>query len=337
MANWSHLFCQPELTENILLHDDEILRGDAAFFVALAHKPFHACLRRHFGSQRARRPFATPVSAVACSLERFLYVAGSPRRPPWLSRWDEKTASHLAASGDVGVMREARSRQLPWDSETFTAAATHGHMALLDYLWEEECPVNLFRWWTPSPTIARVVKANRVEVLGWIHRKGFGKWRKALCVIAAEEGALDALRWLSETAQLPLETRALNRAAINGHHDVVEWLHHVAKPTGAELCPLFVPSTSYGAALHGRLATLQWMDREGYPWDRVDCLNAASIGGWYATAEWIYDQIDPAQVPHQKMIDDVNGAKRGRRRRRGRGLELDHGRIIDMLRRGMMD
>ena len=144
-------------------------------------------------------------------------------------------------------------------------------------------------------------------------------------------------RWLSETAQLPLETKALNRAVANGHHDVVEWLHRVAKPPGAELCPLFKPSTSYGAAFHGRLATLQWMAREGYSWDRLSCLEAASVEGWYAIVEWIYGQIDSVLIPHQKMIDIVNEAKRGRRRRkRGRDLERDHDRVVDMLRRGMI-
>ena len=86
--------------------------------------------------------------------------------------------------GSAAVGAAAR---LPGDKETCTSAAKGGHLAVLQWAWQQGCP-----W--DSPTCTWAAKGGHLAALQWARQHGC-PWDEATCSSAAEGGHLAVLQW----------------------------------------------------------------------------------------------------------------------------------------------
>ena len=125
-----------------------------------------------------------------------------------------------------------------------------------------------------------------VEAVRWLMGRGAQldelRWtpptvrRYSVCAMAAQEGHLEALRWVRDHGcGWNLTTCA--RAAANGHLEVLRWARANGCEWNAETCA--------GAAGGGHLEVLRWARENGCRWDWRTLANAAG-GGHLEVVQW---------------------------------------------------
>jgi hypothetical protein len=102
------------------------------------------------------------------------------------------------------------------------------------------------------------------------------KLRDEACLIAAQEGALEALQWARENG-CEWDWRTCVDAAEYGHLAVLQWARKNGCPWGADICAY--------AARGGHLAILQWARENGCEWNSMTCAYAAR-GGHLSVLQW---------------------------------------------------
>ncbi len=109
------------------------------------------------------------------------------------------------------------------------------------------------------------------------------KLRDRACIIAAQEGALEALKWLRAN-DYPWSRMTCAMAARGGHLDVLRWAHENGCNWNAWTCAY--------AAKGGHLKILQWARENGCFWDEQTCAEAAK-GGHLGVLQWAHAQGCP--------------------------------------------
>lgn len=187
-------------------------------------------------------------------------------------------------SGELAVLKWARSRENPWDEKTCASAAYIGQFDILKWAHENGCPWN-------EETCQLAAHSSRLDILKWAHENGC-PWDVYTFSNAAESGSFEMLEYLLEQ-KCPSDTMACQMAA---NLDVLKWLRERKFPwdegTCAELarkgdlvalewayengCPPFW-ACEY-AARDGKLESIKWARFKGFPWNEDTCLEAASHG-----------------------------------------------------------
>jgi hypothetical protein len=179
----------------------------------------------------------------------------------------------IAHAGDIDAVRWARSQAAADGLEMpclCPYAASGGHLALLQTLHAEGCPL-------PS-AFAYELAAGRghLEVLQWLRAKGCPWELDRVYLAAANEGRVAVLRWLRannviEHSDVQRDRWALH-AARYGNREMLAWLRD--EGGGFQ----WSPKLCAAAAAGGRLATLKWLRANGCPWLKDTCGMAVGNG-----------------------------------------------------------
>jgi hypothetical protein len=117
-------------------------------------------------------------------------------------------------------------KKCEWDYRTINVAARQGNLEMVKYCVANECPIN-----------------------------------EEACVLAAENGQLECLKYLREEVKLPWDSYTALRAARNGHLHILEYLVERKFDKYSELA-------CWGAAMNGHLNCLKYLhETTKAPWN----------------------------------------------------------------------
>ncbi|AVK75268.1 Ankyrin repeat domain containing protein [Pandoravirus quercus] len=176
----------------------------------------------------------------------------------------------LARSGRLAVLQWAHAEGCPVDSRMCVAAASGGHVDVLDWArntlgwrvygpyggkygshhfhYDEKQPRESAQWLDTDSCAHAAAAAGQNSVIQWVREQGRGV-HATVCDTAAEHGQIHTIRWMRSTH-----------------------------------CP-WDEDTCAAAARGGQLATLQWLRANRCPWDRKT-YRAAVEKGHHAVGEW---------------------------------------------------
>ena len=152
-----------------------------------------------------------------------------------------------ARSGQLEELKLLRADGCPCDIRTSCAAATGGHLEVLQWLrGNGRCPWNI-------RMCSAAAQGGHLEVLQWLHANGC-PWDTETCSGAARGGHLEVLLWARANG-CPWDLNTCQEAATGGHFEVLQWLRANGCPWDATTC--------YCAARGGPLEVLQWARANG--------------------------------------------------------------------------
>ena len=184
-------------------------------------------------------------------------------------KWDERTCLLAANSGHLHVLKWARSRGAPWDGELLMEALRGGdrrrvrkptdppdnHYETFVWAIENGAPVD------DEQLLYEVAAAvGSLPVLNYLKDQYGGAWRSP-----------EEWRQLLIDAITHIHSGPVSAAAMNGHVDVLEWLHNIAMEhansvPGFALPEYFFEQIVSRAASNSRdpVAVLRWCHEKGH-------------------------------------------------------------------------
>ena len=214
-----------------------------------------------------------------------------------------------ARQGHVEILKFAEKRSLKRGIEVCVGAAKGGHLACLQYAYEDG-----HRW------KEKVCPMHNLPIVLYARSVG-AVWPERACCEAAELGAIDMLQFLHEGNDYPypISSKALLAAVWMGNTDCVRYLRSIDIPlTGGE-CEIaayrghldtlkyLVESgcrynilTSWMCTIHDQVECLQYLRKSGCPWDcatqtncKHDCTDSSTACGSCSKASIIYHRKAP--------------------------------------------
>jgi hypothetical protein len=128
-------------------------------------------------------------------------------------------------------------------------------ISTLEFAWENK---SLWpRWWSADELFcSQVARTNKLELLKWAQEEKKCKWNKSTIEVAAFIGNLEMVKYCVAN-ECPIDERACENAAENGHLEVLKYLREEAKaPWGWK--------TAYWAAQNGHLHILEYLVERKY-------------------------------------------------------------------------
>jgi len=271
-----------------------------------ARVPFQFVLKLVCRALRDAGPKETEIPlSVACrtaTLFRWALRIGCP------FQWNATLSHRMARHGAVNALSWARSHALKWDSKTCMKAAKHGHLAVLQ-LVARAGPLaggwSLDRTMFDKRVFAYAAGGGHMEIIQWLHERQC-PWNEEACLAAARFGHLEVLQWL-RARDCPWNMWCLHNAAWGGHTEVVVW----ARVNGCKwsrYATMWAARNGHietlralrrmgcrwdekacmWAAKEGRLDVLQYLrtgDDGVCPWDSETCW-AAAVAGQLEVLQW---------------------------------------------------
>ena len=160
-------------------------------------------------------------------------------------------AENAALRGYLDILKLLKSRGLIMHSSMYLCAAKSGHMEVLLWLRENECP------WSDL-TCAVAAKYGHMDILEWARANG--SWDEWTCSYAAKGGQIDILKWLrAQNPPCPWNELTCAYAAENGHLEVLKWMRAQDPP-----CEWDEGTCCY-AAIGRHTDVLKWARDNGCP------------------------------------------------------------------------
>jgi len=164
-----------------------------------------------------------PVNVLACAhaanyghLECLKYLHEVAKAP-----WDSRTANWAASNGHLHILEYLVEREYDEYNEFACAnAAGNGHLDCLKYLHEEaKAP---WDWKTAN----RAASNGHLHILEYLVERKYDEFQynEYVCVVAAEYGHLDCLKFLHETAKAPWDEWAVRYAHEYHHPECLQYL-----------------------------------------------------------------------------------------------------------------
>jgi len=202
-------------------------------------------------------------------------------RPGALAGWsldrtmfNKRVFAYAAGGGHMGVIQWLCEHQCPWDEEACLAAARFGHLEVLQWLRARDCPWNMW-------CLHNAAWGGHTEVVVWARTNGC-KWSRYATMWAARNGHLETLQVLRRMG-CRWDEQACMWAAREGRLEVLKYLR-----TGdGGVCPWDEKACMW-AAKEGRLEVLQYLrtgDGGACPWDSETCW-AAAVAGHLEVLQW---------------------------------------------------
>eukprot|EP00891_Asterochloris_glomerata_P004079 jgi/Astpho2/4079/fgenesh1_pm.00063_%23_32_t len=119
----------------------------------------------------------------------------------WHGDFDEDISEAVARKGHLAVLRCLQHHGCAWDWRTCKAAATGGHLAVLQYAHQNG-------W-------------GHLAVLQYARQNGCG-WGPGVCLAAGRHGNLSILKWLRQHG-CPWEWWTNSQAACSGQLEILKW------------------------------------------------------------------------------------------------------------------
>lgn len=178
--------------------------------------------------------------------------------------FDKRVFAYAAGGGHMEVIRWLHERQCPWNEEACLAAARFGHLEVLQWMRERGCPWNMW-------CLHNAAWGGHTEVVVWARTNGC-KWNRYATMWAARNGHLETLRALRRMGAR-WDEKACMWAAKEGRLEVLQYLR-----TGdGGVCP-WDSETCWAAAVAGHLEVLQWARANGCEWKWTTWAGAALTG-----------------------------------------------------------
>ena len=235
----------------------------------------------------------------ALQFTRRLDCAWEVEDPDW--PWAKNAGVAAASGGHLAVLQWARAQQppCPWDALTCTAAAEGGHLAVLQWARSQPPPCP----WDES-TCTAAAYGGHLAVLQWARaQQPPCPWDEETCRLAARQGQLAALEWLrAQQPPCPWDKSTCIAAASGGQLAVLQWARSQRPP-----CP-WDESTCTAAAYDGQLAVLQWAraQQPPCPWGVSTCI-AAAFRGHLAVLQWARAQQPPCPWDEKAFTAAASG------------------------------
>ena len=100
-----------------------------------------------------------------------------------------------AYQGNLEMVKYCAANECPIDEDLCAAAADGGHLECLKYLREEVK--------APWDSDTAAVKNGHLHIIEYLVERKYDQFGESACVLAAENGQLDCLKYLHETAKAP--------------------------------------------------------------------------------------------------------------------------------------
>ncbi|EGZ23387.1 hypothetical protein PHYSODRAFT_344427 [Phytophthora sojae] len=219
----------------------------------------------------------------------------------------EWALKNAAGKGHLEVVKLLTNEGLVFlDGQAFCDAATHGHLAVVQWLKE-----NNLGWNMAYKAIDLAAANGHLEVVRYLHEICSAVCTHKTMRAAASNGHLRVVQWLhaqfSEDLSVDLyaagtkqqfNTTVMDVAAMNGHLHVLKYLHDVAlametvdllqESTGATV-PTCTPAAIQFAAAGGHLEVLQWLHVNYWTEPLVDVMDVAASSGNLAMVKWLHE------------------------------------------------
>ena len=144
------------------------------------------------------------------------------------SLFDEQTCAFAAYGGHLEVLVWLRENNCPWNEATCRCAAWGGHLDVLKYAHEKGCP------WDARTCMVVAARGGHLEVLKNLHEKGC-YWDASTCSEAAEGGHLEVLKYAHEKGS-PWDEWTCSEAAKGGHLEVLKYARLHGCPFDKRTC-----------------------------------------------------------------------------------------------------
>ena len=142
----------------------------------------------------------------------------------WPRDWEDETyfCWKVAETNKLELLKWAREeKKCEWDQRTIKAAARQGNLEMVKYCVAKKCPID----WR---TCARAAESGHLECLKYLHEEGKAPWNSYTAVYAAQNGHLHILEYLVERKYDEFHC-ACGSAAEYGQLDCLKYLHETAK------------------------------------------------------------------------------------------------------------
>ena len=145
-------------------------------------------------------------------------------------------------------------------------------ISTLEVAWENRENRSLWpSWWNETHFCWQVAWTNKLELLKWAREEKKCDWDEWTIIVAAKQGNLEMVKYCVAN-DCPIDGRACENAAENGHLEVLKYLHEGAKAPWDEY-------TAIWAAGKGQLHILEYLVERKYDkYNTYACEDAAKKG-----------------------------------------------------------
>ncbi|GFH53334.1 hypothetical protein CTEN210_09810 [Chaetoceros tenuissimus] len=187
-----------------------------------------------------------------------------------------------ARDSSIEFVKWCRSKDIPWNEDTFGFATKGGNIELLQYLFENDCPHDDPQICADAAQLDNHDKA--LEVLQLLHEQGV-PWNESTCAAAARKGNLKALKFLRSNGCL-WNQEALILAIRSRDYDVVEYCLQSNCPIGTrDVCHFAMEDNDHNRALR----ILKLLRQFTVPWSEITCSESARAGNLNGL-KWLLSQ-----------------------------------------------
>ncbi len=275
----------PESSQTLITLPQEIILHIAQFL-----DPASQCAYNRFWTLfQLKEPFDTPFSekfnfdnfrikftVIAAKLGYLNLLKWVWTGLPAAQLNKDKICETAALGGHLEVLQWAREEDCPWNERTCANAALGGHLEVLKWTLKKGCP------WDLLLACERAAGGGNLEMLKWLKEEGY-PWDRETCANAAFGGHLEMLQWARKEG-CPWNEWTCAKAALGGHLKVLKWARENDCPWSEWTCA--------NAAFGGHLEMLQWARENGCPWNERTCARAA-LGGHLKVLKWARENDCP--------------------------------------------
>ena len=136
----------------------------------------------------------------------------------------------------------------------------------------------------------QVAYTNKLELLKWIREEKKCEWNSRTINAAAEQGNLEMVKYCVAN-ECPIDEFACACAALEGHLEVLKYLHEEAKAP-------WDWNTAYRAAINGHLHILEYLVERKYDQFDVDACRGAAMEGQLDCLKYLRET---AKAPWDRM------------------------------------
>ncbi|MCE5317427.1 MAG: ankyrin repeat domain-containing protein [Parachlamydia sp.] len=210
-------------------------------------------------------------------------LKGAPDNPIQLkaAKVSERVLGAAVRSGAIPFLEWAKARHVPIGEYVTNEAALAGKLDVLKWAVKNQLPINL------ENCAYCAIQNGHLDVLQWLQKEKGYQLQEHDMKDAVTFGQLEVLQWLVDQLKdqgFSLGITHFNLAVVKGFLPVMEWLHKQGCPWDEDVCRI--------AADNGQVEALRWLRAHGCPWNERTCLNALAPNT-VPTLEWAINNGAP--------------------------------------------
>jgi len=153
---------------------------------------------------------------------------------------------------------------------------------------------------TDKASVNTAIINGHFDFVKWLRNNGC-PWDSDACTYAAQNGRLEILQYLCEKWCPWSITDCFYQAIVNGHLDVVRWIHE-----RGEIPEMYLNTRAcHCAAFYGRLDVLIYLHEVGYPLNMYTCWNAV-LGNHLNVVKYLHENGFPLMADACRIATEDN-------------------------------